>query len=186
MCSVAPTRSRPKKGDREIPMTINQVSELALKIIAILCFVYAISHVGYYSSYFFVEGLPPLALAITNGIGPIVGPTVAGAILFAKAGSWGQRLVNAEEQAKTGTTITIEEWQSMFLSLMGLFFVVTTLTPLINQLFFIVRASSEPGREWISFPAIAWLVGYLVTILVGLWFACGARGIVGAIRKLGR
>ena len=165
-------------------MTIHQVSELALKILAILCFTYAISHLGYYSSYFFIEQVPPLDYIISSGVGPIIGPIVVGIVLFLKARSWGGRIVSAEESRDVPPGISVSEWHSMFLSLMGLFFVVSTLVPLINHLFAIFRANSQPGSEGLSVTAIAWLIGYGATILVGLWFALGSRGIVGTIRKL--
>ncbi|MGQ8367266.1 hypothetical protein [Glaciecola sp. 1036] len=165
-------------------MSIHQVSELVLKVAAILCFVYAISHVGYYSSYFFIESMPPIDIIISSGIGPIIGPIFVGIILFLSAKSLGKKLISLEDKADRAVEISIAEWKAMLLSLMGIFIVVSTIVPLVNQIFAIVNIDKGPAFEGLPSSYIAWLTGYIITLIMGLWFTVGSRGIVGAIRKL--
>ncbi len=165
-------------------MNINQISELVIKVTAILCFLYALSHLGYYSSYFFIPDMPPTDIIISNAIGPIVGPVIAGIFLLINAQKWGQRLVTSSCDTEKKSEIPITEWHSMFLSLMGIFIVVTTIAPLVNELFVIFRAQSHLGYEVLSSSTTARLIGYLLTIFIGLALSLGSRGIVGTIRRL--
>lgn len=128
--------------------------------------------------------MPPTDIIISSGIGPIVGPVIAGIVLLINAQKWGQRRVTRCCDTEKKSEISITEWQSMFLSLMGVFIVVSTIVPLVNQLFAIFRAQSTPGYEGLSSPTTAWLIGYLLTVFIGLWLSLGSRGIVGIIRRL--
>jgi hypothetical protein len=162
-------------------MNIHQLSELVLKVAAILCFTYALSHFGYYFSFFFIEDIPPIDIIITNAIGPTIGPIVVGIFLLVNAKKWGSRLLANKPDTEE---VSLREWHTIFLSLMGLFIVVKTIVPFVNQVFAILQFQNDSMAKELPISFVAWLVGYSITILVGLWLFLGARGIVGAIRKL--
>jgi DMSO/TMAO reductase YedYZ heme-binding membrane subunit len=162
-------------------MNIHQLSELVLKVAAILCFTYVLSHLGYYFSFFFIEDIPPVDLIITNAIGPTIGPIVVGIFLLAKAKKWGGRLVANKSDTEE---VSLREWHAIFLSLMGLFIVVKTIVPFVNQVFAILQFQNDSMAKELPTSFIAWLVGYSITLFIGLWLFLGSRAIVGAIRKL--
>jgi hypothetical protein len=83
-------------------------------------------------------------------------------------------------------TWDLDEFQAVLFSVVGIYLVVTQLTDLGGwwRAWSYLRQSSGP-RSWLDHEAAA--IGTIVLRLVaGVWLLFGARGLIGAIRRLRR
>ena len=157
------------------------IIELALKILAIGCLVYALSHIGYYASFFFIEKLPPLGLLISSGVGPIIGPIISSIFLFLFAKKL-SKIIIATDSKEVIVKFSKDEIHFILLSILGSIVIFISIFPLITYVATVILQQADQAVDN-SIRPTAFLVAYVIQLSVGLWLAFGSKGIVGIIRK---
>ena len=170
---------------------MNQITELALKLMALGCFIYALSHAGYSLSFLFVPNAQFAATFKTLAfIAPIIGPVISGLLLFSFAKKLSTHLIPSQEASnEINLQIEPKELHSILLSIFGFVLVAITVLPLFNIFSaYLIREIRHDMLTDVStsdaFSSYGFLFGYSCQLLLGIWFAFGAKGISGFIYKL--
>jgi len=157
------------------------LSELLIKVLGIYFAINAFNYSIYLAGVVAVEGLSDWFVPEVARIG--VNAFVA--MLLILSASQISKLITpskvADEEIKN--SMGVQEWTGVGISLLGIYFVVSMISPLSNLLSTMNKVSSE-SVNGIPDGLIATLIGYCITVVIGLWLTMGGKGIANAISQL--
>lgn len=110
------------------------------------------------------------------------GPLISGAVLLLFAKKLSTNLFRFDDPAAiTLIKISAKEFHYILLSLLGFTLILGAVIPLFNYLAFLFEP--KPGYKD-NFSNTVYLLGLLLKLIIGFWFALGSRGIIGIIYRL--
>lgn len=167
-------------------MSKYQITELALKLLALGCFIYALSHAGYSLSFLFIpEAQFSSDYKVIAFFAPILGPILAGTLLFFFAEKLSKHLLGSNRSEKEVViNLDPKELHSILLSIFGFSLIVSTVIPVINFLFAYFTQGTDSKDVTRSISTNGFIFGYSLQLILGIWFAFGAKGISSVIYKL--
>lgn len=164
-------------------MRQEQTVELGLKLTAIFCLMYGLTHLGSYLMAFFVPDFEVTGILWVSAFGPVALPILLALVIFFMARKWSTKIVQVDDNNDV-TKLTANEFQLVATSLLGTFIILTNFVPLFYLIVRMVQTTQASNFEGFGFVDYLPLLAYIVIILAGVFLMFRASGVVGFVRKL--
>lgn len=175
-------------------MKANGVAILALRLLAVYCFVRATALLALMGPVWMMEFRHSHSEALTPGAValaflPTVIVLVLGILLLVFAVPWGERLAGEVAEAGPGGSISFEQLQVLAFAVVGVIVFAGSLPRLFNSIYSVVaviRLNTAEGRGQRPFVRPDWLgaIGTLLQAILGLALFFQARGFARFWRSL--
>lgn len=164
-------------------MSRHDISSFALKILGIICIIFAISSLENLFAYFIYTvndaggSSVDFVILLLSATVPFTILLIAGILLLKNSDTWGKKLWRGEEAITTQSGITKEEVQIIGFSLIGLLLLAFSVPKLFKILIALFESLSGTGHAPYSSYVIKDIVFVLVQISIGLYLFIGSTGL---------